>query len=82
MVAEKRMSGPGLINAGCYILSTDLLKTMNAGKNFSFEVDFLMQYLPKLHFDVFITQGLFIDIGVPDDYQKAQKKLSYYAAKL
>lgn len=77
--AEKGMSGQGLINAGCYVLPVGLLQGMPAGTNFSFETDFLAQAVPAQHMDVFTTQGLFIDIGVPGDYTLAQTLLAQVA---
>jgi D-glycero-alpha-D-manno-heptose 1-phosphate guanylyltransferase len=74
--AEKGAAGPGLINAGCYVLPRAVLQHMAAGMNFSFETDFLAKVVPKQHMDVFVTQGLFIDIGVPTDYEMAQSLLA------
>jgi hypothetical protein len=34
------------------------------------------QHMPNQHMDVFVTQGLFIDIGVPTDYELAQSLLA------
>jgi D-glycero-alpha-D-manno-heptose 1-phosphate guanylyltransferase len=73
---EKNEVGAGYINAGCYVLPSRSLDTFRAGSTFSLERDFLSQAVNERSFDAFITNGLFIDIGVPDDYALAQTLLS------
>lgn len=73
---EKGMAGPGVINAGCYVLPTDILDGIALGQSFSFETDFLSKILDVQQFDLFVTQGHFIDIGVPEDYARAQTELA------
>ena len=63
-------SGKGLINAGCYLLPTKLFKGVELPMKFSFEQDFLSRAVQSRRFDVFVSGGKFIDIGVPDDYQR------------
>lgn len=74
--SEKGIVGPGFINAGCYVLPTDILDDFVLGKPFSLEEDFLAKTVETYRFDLFITKGHFIDIGVPEDYVRAQKELS------
>ena len=69
---EKGVSGRGLINAGCYVIDTAALDHIPVGDKFSFEEIFLKNAIEEGGVDVFITDGLFIDIGVPEDYEKAQ----------
>jgi len=78
--AEKGVSGPGLINAGCYLVPRDLLAEMPADKPFSLENDFLAPSGVRAGFGVFVSDGLFIDIGVPDDYARAQTELAPFAS--
>lgn len=73
---EKGMSGPGLINAGCYVLPKDALDNFPSGQPFSLEAEFFSKYLQRIRFDGFVTHGRFIDIGVPDDYVLAQTMLA------
>lgn len=73
---EKGMSGPGLINAGCYVVSRGILDAFELGQAFSFETDFLPGAVKQQRFEVFVTRGHFIDIGVPADYARAQSELA------
>ena len=72
---EKGVSGPGLINAGCYVLPVGLLDNSGLRLPFSLEVDYLEQAVRQRPFHVFATEGMFIDIGIPDDYLLAQNIL-------
>jgi len=72
---EKGVAGPGLINAGCYVFPTNILDAYPAGQPFSLEADFLANAMSARRFDLFITNGHFIDIGVPEDYIRAQIEL-------
>jgi D-glycero-alpha-D-manno-heptose 1-phosphate guanylyltransferase len=74
--SEKGMAGPGLINAGCYVLPVTILDQFAPGQAFSLETDFLAKTVGVERFDMFITSGHFIDIGVPEDYLSAQAKLA------
>jgi len=69
---EKGVSGAGLINAGCFIIPSDLLDEFAIGERFSFESDFLVNYITSGYLSVFTTDGKFIDIGIPEDYKLAQ----------
>jgi len=73
---EKGKSGPGLINAGCYVLPKNILDDFPLGLSFSLETEFFIKYLQCIQFDGFITHGTFIDIGVPEDYARAQMLLA------
>lgn len=70
---EKGCSGPGLINAGTYLLSPEVWRRIPVGGPFSFEQQLLMRSVETLRPVAFETGGLFIDIGVPDDYALAQR---------
>ena len=74
--AEKGIAGPGLINAGCYVLPVSILDEFALGQPFSLETDFLAQVVGRQRFDLFVTHGHFIDIGVPEDYARAQTELA------
>jgi D-glycero-alpha-D-manno-heptose 1-phosphate guanylyltransferase len=73
---EKGISGLGLINAGCYVLNRGQLDVFPQHSAFSLETDYLAKAVQDLPFDLFVTSGHFIDIGVPEDYQRAQAELA------
>lgn len=63
----------GLINGGVYILSRELfLNKTKLNEAFSLEKDFFETRINELNIFGFEHQGYFIDIGIPDDYNKAQ----------
>ena len=74
--AEKGIAGPGLINAGCYVLATDALAQFPLNKSFAIETDYLVPEVARATVDVFVTEGVFIDIGIPEDYARAQTLLA------
>lgn len=73
---EKGLAGPGLINAGCYVLPIAILDEFPFGGTFSLEADFLAKAVTQQRFDVFVTKGQFIDIGIPEDFVRAQTELA------
>ena len=74
--AEKGAKGPGTINAGCYVFNRGQLVEFALGQAFSLEADYLAWAVAEERFDLFPTRGQFIDIGVPDDYARAQIDLA------
>jgi len=70
--AEKGAAGPGLINAGIYLMRRNLLEMPDLPEVFSFERDILEARLSDLSPLAYTTRGRFIDIGVPEDYARAQ----------
>ena len=76
---EKGVSTPGLINAGCYVLGVSQLDDWPLNAHFSLEEDYLAHTVTTDHVNFFETQGVFIDIGVPEDYLRAQTLLENYA---
>jgi len=73
---EKGRAGPGWINAGVYVLARTLLDGEALPTAFSFESDYLVPNVVALRPLAFRTAGLFIDIGVPEDYARAQSLLA------
>jgi D-glycero-alpha-D-manno-heptose 1-phosphate guanylyltransferase len=67
--------GAGAVNAGCYLIPKDIFASVTLPRAFSFEQDFLARR-PPLSLRMFITSGQFIDIGVPEDFQRAQIELA------
>ena len=75
-IGEKSIRGQGVVNAGCYLLARDQLAGFTAPRRFSFETEYLAATLPTTAFALCLTEGMFIDIGVPDDYARAQRLLA------
>lgn len=69
---EKGYYSNGLINGGVYALSANLLKSI-ADKRFSFETDFIDKEFKNIGFGGCISDTYFIDIGIPEDYIKANQ---------
>lgn len=67
---EKRSGSEGLINAGVYLVRREALDSMPAV--FSFERDYLEKNVSLGCFRALECRGGFIDIGVPEDYHRAQ----------
>lgn len=74
--AEKDSSGPGVINAGCYVFNRSQLDAYALNTPFSLERDYLGEAVTRERFDLFMTQGKFIDIGTPEDLARAQRELA------
>lgn len=69
---EKGESGPGWINAGCYFLDARALDALPAMPAFSFEHAVLQACAARGEVAAFTATAGFIDIGVPEDYARAQ----------
>ena len=67
--------GAGVVNAGCYLIPRNVFDDANLPDTFSFEQDFLGRR-PPLSLRAFVSSGQFIDIGVPEDFQRAQIDLA------
>lgn len=65
----------GFINGGIYLLDPQIFKKFSLAESFSFEADFLMKYLDEIQPQGFTVDEYFIDIGIPDDYARAQSEL-------
>ncbi len=65
-------AGPGLINAGCYLVAKDIFQHHPMPSKFSWEQDFLEPRAAALNAAAFECDAPFIDIGVPDALAAAQ----------
>ena len=70
---EKKLADEGLINAGNYLINKKFFLSFNLPRKFSFERDFLEKYYKTYSFYGFPFEAYFIDIGIPDDYERAKK---------
>lgn len=71
-VEKQGVEKEGLINAGIYILNKSIFNSYQLPDKFSLEKDFLEMHLSELNLFGCICEGYFIDIGIPEDYKKAQ----------
>ncbi len=72
---EKKYYEKGYINGGVYVLNvTKFLKEELLAK-FSFEKDYLEAFYSKRKIAGLIQNEYFIDIGIPEDYTRAQEEL-------
>lgn len=69
---EKGASGPGWINAGSYFLGEQALRDLPEVGAFSFETDVLASMTSAGLVAGYTDTDGFIDIGVPEDYLRAQ----------
>jgi D-glycero-alpha-D-manno-heptose 1-phosphate guanylyltransferase len=72
---EKGGSGPGSINGGVYVLGRGLLADPALPEVFSFERDLLEPRHRELRAYGLESDAYFIDIGIPEDYARAQEEL-------
>jgi D-glycero-alpha-D-manno-heptose 1-phosphate guanylyltransferase len=70
---EKGIAGRGWINGGVYVLGPELRQRFPRGGPFSFEQGLLVPETQSIRPLAFPTTGLFIDIGMPEDYARAQQ---------
>lgn len=73
--SDKASGGSGTINAGVYVVEKNLFD-LDQSESFSFEKDFLARFVSSLRPYAFRTSGYFIDIGIPEDYTRAQRELT------
>jgi D-glycero-alpha-D-manno-heptose 1-phosphate guanylyltransferase len=71
-IKEKQPCDSGLINGGVYLINREIIEKFPVNSKFSFEKDFLEKEVDWLKFGAFISDKYFIDIGIPEDYEKAQ----------
>jgi D-glycero-alpha-D-manno-heptose 1-phosphate guanylyltransferase len=77
---KKAGSGPGYINGGIYILNKAFISGSLFGEKFSLERDCFEKYYNEMLMLGFPSEGYFRDIGIPEDYNRAQDefgKLEY-----
>lgn len=72
---EKEYQKEGLINGGVYMFTKKIFEIADFPKRFSFEKDFMEKYMEKIQMYGYEMEGYFIDIGIPEDYAKAEKEL-------
>ena len=71
---EKKWYDSGLINGGVYALNVSKFLGEDLDQKFSFETDYLEKYFDKRRMFGVTQDQYFIDIGIPEDYERAQKE--------
>lgn len=77
-VVEFREKNPdiknGLINGGIYLIPKSIFNKFDISEKFSLEKDFFEKYFHDLNIEGFTSTGYFLDIGIPEDYRRAQNE--------
>lgn len=73
---EKGRSGPGWINAGAYAIGRNFEWPLALPEKFSFEFDILSPEIGRLLPAAYPVNGFFLDIGLPEDLDRAQTELA------
>jgi D-glycero-alpha-D-manno-heptose 1-phosphate guanylyltransferase len=76
---EKGRAGAGWINAGAYAMDKDMPWPPELPEKFSFETDFLGHQMTRIAPAAYPVNGFFLDIGVPEDLDRAQTELAPFA---
>ena len=80
---EKAFVKSGHINAGVYCVNKAIGKAFEesgGGARFSFETDFLQKRFREIKINAFVCDGYFIDIGIPEDLERAKTELKSFHA--
>ena len=77
-VEKGARTGAGLINAGIYLVRKEIISGLPAGRPISLEKDVFPELLRGAVYGV-VSEGVFIDIGIPSDLERAQSVLSPHA---
>lgn len=72
---EKADTAPGYVNAGVYCFNEDVFSLMPEDAAFSLEHDLFPALVGK-GFYGFVVEEAFLDIGTPQRYEEAKKKLT------
>ncbi len=72
---EKQSLKEGYINGGVYTINKKIFKQDHLGDKFSFEQDIMEKAIGQFALYGQVCDGYFIDIGIPEDYEIAQKEL-------
>jgi D-glycero-alpha-D-manno-heptose 1-phosphate guanylyltransferase len=73
---EKGHSGPGWISAGAYVMNRKIEWPDRLDERFSIENDYFVPEVGNLAPAAYKVNGQFIDIGIPEDLDRAQGELA------
>ena len=69
---EKRFRKEGVINGGVYCVRKSAMTNLGLPDKFSLEKDFFEKYVSTVRMHGKVFDGYFIDIGIPEDFCRAQ----------
>ena len=72
---EKKSCSEGLINGGIYLINRQYFESKQIAGAFSLETEILEKEAGTSHIKGLVFDDLFIDIGIPEDYHRAQSLL-------
>ncbi|HUR30684.1 MAG TPA: nucleotidyltransferase family protein [Saprospiraceae bacterium] len=72
---EKKHYNQGLINGGLYALNKGKFLAEGLPEKFSFEKDYLEKFYKERKMFGVVQDEYFIDIGIPEDFERAQTEL-------
>jgi D-glycero-alpha-D-manno-heptose 1-phosphate guanylyltransferase len=75
---EKKFYPQANINGGVYALNIRRFISLSFPRVFSFEKDFLETQYEHMNMRAIVQNGYFIDIGIPEDYLRAQSELKVH----
>lgn len=70
---EKKLTNIGWINGGVYAINKQAYLNKNLPLKHSFEKDYLEAFVHEGRFYALRSEAYFIDIGIPEDYTRAQR---------
>lgn len=77
LFSEKQAAaGRDFINGGVYLIDRKLFGKYPQQQKFSFEKDLMTRFYTQEMFYGMPSDGYFIDIGIPEDYERAQRELA------
>ncbi|MEO6169105.1 MAG: nucleotidyltransferase family protein [Chitinophagales bacterium] len=75
---EKKFYSTGNINGGIYLLNRTLFDQLQLPEKFSFEKEVMEKYYATIPFQGVVFDDYFIDIGIPEDYERAKNELEQF----
>jgi len=72
---EKKWQEYGLINAGIYLMEVAAFQSFSWPEKFSLENEYLQQHYATTPMYGYTENAYFLDIGIPEDYHRAQREL-------
>lgn len=70
---EKKYVEKGFMNTGVYVINRNIFDNKINQDSFSIENDYLNKYVASDKISPFIYDGQFVDIGIPEDYEKIKE---------